>query len=253
MRKTLVSALIAVSAIALSASAANAVVVTFGATDPGANSTDPHPNSNAEAAVFDTAASALGTENLITFESAPVGPFSSLTVAPGVTLTGTDYTGANQSIRNSPIDTPDALFGYNTTVGGTNFLYVNAGFVTFTFATPIQAWGAYITGLQLDGETVNFSDGSSQSLAIPNPGVGIGGAEFFGFTDAGKMISSIEVDTRNPSNTLGDFIGIDDVRYVSSSSAPIIPEASTWAMMLLGFAGLGLAGYRSRRRATLAA
>ncbi len=28
---------------------------------------------------------------------------------------------------------------------------------------------------------------------------------------------------------------------------PVVPEPSTWAMMLLGFAGLGYAGYRSRR------
>ena len=26
------------------------------------------------------------------------------------------------------------------------------------------------------------------------------------------------------------------------------PEASTWAMMLIGFAGLGVAGYRSTRK-----
>jgi hypothetical protein len=33
-----------------------------------------------------------------------------------------------------------------------------------------------------------------------------------------------------------------------------IPEPSTWAMMLLGFAGLGFAGYRtSRRVASIAA
>jgi hypothetical protein len=35
---------------------------------------------------------------------------------------------------------------------------------------------------------------------------------------------------------------------------PVVPEPSTWAMMLLGFAGLGYAGYRRARggRATLA-
>ena len=36
--------------------------------------------------------------------------------------------------------------------------------------------------------------------------------------------------------------------------SPAIPEPSTWAMMLLGFAGLGFAGYRaSRKNGALAA
>jgi hypothetical protein len=33
------------------------------------------------------------------------------------------------------------------------------------------------------------------------------------------------------------------------SMTAVVPEPSTWAMMLLGFAGLGFAGYRSSRRA----
>ena len=32
-----------------------------------------------------------------------------------------------------------------------------------------------------------------------------------------------------------------------------VPESSTWAMMLLGFAGLGFAGYRRSRKAAAAA
>jgi hypothetical protein len=32
-----------------------------------------------------------------------------------------------------------------------------------------------------------------------------------------------------------------------------VPEASTWVMMLAGFAGLGLAGYRTRRAVSIAA
>ncbi len=40
---------------------------------------------------------------------------------------------------------------------------------------------------------------------------------------------------------------------ISSGASPV-PEISTWAMMLLGFAGLAFAGYRaSRRGAALAA
>ena len=38
-----------------------------------------------------------------------------------------------------------------------------------------------------------------------------------------------------------------------TTGASLIPEPSTWAMMLLGFAGLGFAGYRKSRRTTVAA
>ena len=34
---------------------------------------------------------------------------------------------------------------------------------------------------------------------------------------------------------------------------PGVPEPSTWAMLLAGFAGLGWAGYRQSRKATVAA
>jgi hypothetical protein len=32
-----------------------------------------------------------------------------------------------------------------------------------------------------------------------------------------------------------------------------VPEPSTWAMMLLGFAGMGFVGYRARQAATASA
>jgi hypothetical protein len=40
---------------------------------------------------------------------------------------------------------------------------------------------------------------------------------------------------------------IPDVKVMSDVSD--VPESSTWAMMLLGFAGLGFAGYRKAKRA----
>ena len=40
---------------------------------------------------------------------------------------------------------------------------------------------------------------------------------------------------------------LNGAAMITFQSDPIIPEASTWAMMLLSFAGLGFAGYRARR------
>jgi hypothetical protein len=42
--------------------------------------------------------------------------------------------------------------------------------------------------------------------------------------------------------------GNGSVLVFASDPAVLIPEPSTWAMMLLGFAGLGYFGYRSQKR-----
>src|SRR5262249_30658311 len=140
--------------------------------DVGANSTDPRPNSNASASDFDTAAGGLGSITLVNFEAAPVGPFASLTIAPGATISG-----ATQSVRNSPSGTPDRQFGYNTTLGGSRFVELDRESLFFTFTQPVQAFGAYFAGMQVAGETITFSDGSFQSIPLPNPG-DFGGVAF---------------------------------------------------------------------------
>jgi probable HAF family extracellular repeat protein len=40
-------------------------------------------------------------------------------------------------------------------------------------------------------------------------------------------------------NYAGQIVG-----YSAGPTPPFVPEPSTWAMMLIGFAGLGYAGYR---------
>ena len=228
--------------IVFGANGASASIIQFQGGDAGANSTDPRPVSNATAASFDAAAGALGAINLITFESAPVGSFSSLVVAPGVTLTGTNLFGNPQSIRNTPMGTPDSLFGYDTTSGGRNFAALIGGTLTFTFATPIDAFGGYISGLQLSGETISFNDGSSQTIDLLNLG-SAGGVQFAGFTDAGRLISSITLNATV--GLAGDDIGVDDVRYVASS-ATTVPEPTS--LVLLGTGLVGMVLFRGRRK-----
>jgi hypothetical protein len=46
--------------------------------------------------------------------------------------------------------------------------------------------------------------------------------------------------------------GIKEAKQFEVSGVAAIPESSTWAMMLLGFAGLGFAAYRKAHSARAA-
>jgi hypothetical protein len=189
-------------------------------------------NSSAAAASFDTAAALLGNVSIITFESAPVGSFTSLTVAPGVTISGSNADGNHQTINNTPDAAFPSLDGYNTTSGGANFVELTGGTLVFTFATPTQFFGAFLSGVQdFTTDTITFNDGSSQTIDVPETGTSgsIGELAFVGFTDAGKSISSITINAGSLAAGFDD-IGVDDVRYQSVPSG--VPEPGSVALLL---------------------
>jgi hypothetical protein len=52
-----------------------------------------------------------------------------------------------------------------------------------------------------------------------------------------------------PPSTTSEAFGVNDAgQVVGFSNGSPVPESSTRAMMLLGFAGLGFAGWRGSRR-----
>lgn len=82
-------------------------------------------------------------------------------------------------------------------------------------------------------------------------------------TDASTSSTPLYLDARNGTATgqfsraySGDPDGIFSADYGLvtgfSTGSGVIPEPSTWAMMLIGFAGLGFAGYRASRKGALA-
>lgn len=236
--------------IAASLVPASASIVTYSGEDIMATTTSPHPNSAAAAASFDAAVAGLGTGSLITFEGAPLGSFSNLTIAPGVTLNGTDSNGNNQTIRNTS-NSPSypTLDGYNTTPGGSYFVEIEAGTLTFTFSSGIEAFGAYLSGVQnfYPNESITFSDGSSESISVPEAGTSssVGALDFVGFTDVGKSITSITINAGN-ATVGGDYIGIDDVQFVTPSNSAV-PEPGSIGLAVSGSLALAFVVLRRRR------
>ena len=219
-------------------------VVSFTGEDLNAGPGNPTPGSSAAAASFATAAGLIGSIATINFESAALGSFTSLTVAPGVTLTAV----TTGSINNTPnFPSNPALDGFNTTPSGAKYVESLGAIMTFTFTTPVQFFGAWLTGTQINffQDTVTFNDGSSQTINAVQTGTDSshGAVAFVGFTDAGKSISSVTVSSGTGS--AGDFIGIDDVSYQTASS---VPEPASFGIVVAGLLGLGFAYRRQQAK-----
>ena len=60
----------------------------------------------------------------------------------------------------------------------------------------------------------------------------------------GETLKLVEISTPGSES----FKELKHVEFSGTGIIPSIPELSTWAMMLAGFAGLGFLGYRAQRR-----
>jgi hypothetical protein len=119
----------------------------------------------------------------------------------------------------------DALLGPRDTVFGSAILGAGFGFASSTF--DLAYGGDLLLGL---------IDGDGQFSLVIN-GVQLLAGDFF------------DDSVINLGSDFGPNIDLTIVTYGAADFAigGAVPEASTWAMMLVGFVGLGFAGYRRAR------
>jgi PEP-CTERM motif len=216
----------AMAIVALASEPAAAAVVPYTGLDSGWSSAPPvGPTSLATEQSF---VAATGASNPITFAG---GSYPS-----GVSISLVNPYGFS-SISNAGTGSCGFAKCGGDTDGNGWFLYLYGGSATFTFTKPIDYFGAYLSGVQIN-DFITWTDSSGgQSVTVPVD-LSNGGMAFAGFTDFGQSITSVTISASN------DIIGVDDVLYSTSSA---IPEPASWAMMLIGFAGLGLACRRVRQ------
>jgi threonine/homoserine/homoserine lactone efflux protein len=76
--------------------------------------------------------------------------------------------------------------------------------------------------------------------------IALSGSDLFVVNQAGSVG---EYTTAGATVNAALITGLNGPVGIAIGGTPTVPEPSTWAMMLLGFAGLGYAGYRRARAA----
>jgi hypothetical protein len=78
------------------------------------------------------------------------------------------------------------------------------------------------------------------------------GFKFFGGIAPGSDSAQLAIETNATRFTSGFLSAFNNGSATITGFAPSVPEPSTWAMMLIGFAGLGYAGHRQSKRVSRA-
>jgi PEP-CTERM motif len=157
-------------------------------------------------------------------------------------VTYADVSGTNDIVILSPGD----YWNFGAAVGTTADYVVTTDYdehIRASFSTDYRAVGftAYFNGLGPGTLTVfGAGGGTIGTYAFPtsgdDPATGLADRGYLGFTST-AAITGFQWDT-----TGGGYLNTG----FSNLSVDAVPEPSTWAMLLIGFAGIGFAAYRRR-------
>jgi hypothetical protein len=155
---------------------------------------------------------------------------------------------------SAPWTSEISAFGFNTTptlVSASSTGYFDKAVINVNVAGGIGQMDFCATA----GSTCN--GGASQGLDNGETGTGTFSLDFAGMATAGTAITLedyfIRYQAINGPNVSGaSGVGFGDVGVFINPNVGAVPEASTWAMMLLGFAGVGFMAYRRRQNGNTA-
>jgi hypothetical protein len=199
---------------------------------------------------------------VVTFDSFG-GAFGVYGLPPGETLF-TDFSGAtipgtgNGELILGSDTTPSqgregtyvAAPAYSTSaqISGQYFYLIPGHSETFAFNSPVKDVGLYVGSLDATNTiTLNLTGGGTETYTgsdLAGLGIGAGlnegaaailasnGNGRFTFTDSARDIQSI---------TLSQGTDISTASFEVAQMTTSVPEPSTWAMLILGVAGLGAA------------
>jgi hypothetical protein len=134
-------------------------------------------------------------------------------------------------------------------------VYSNGTATTINVPKSTDTW---VTGVSASGEVAGYYRKGSETFGFVESGGTYDTIDFPGSTSTiveGINGSGDLVGYYSTATTTEGFIATPQTESVMMTplAAVAAPEPSTWALMLTGLAGLGLAGYRSARNGRKAA